>query len=780
MSTAPHPNCVWLEFLQAWIDEARTKGTKVASAYQKAYRSLAAETQAFSHPCETVKLTGIGDSIAKRLEASYASWCNENSVPIPEKPVSQKTSRPVSSQAGKVPRPRRQRKEYVPEPRTGAHGILVGLYTCVIETGDHAASCSKAELIARAQPFCDSDYSTPGGGSSRRGPSSLTNRAAAGSQFSSQNRRSYITAWSAMKTLIDRAYVYRTGNPPRFYLSDQGLQVAKVLAEAEDLVNSTESCSLNTVHSEHSGSSSAAEFPFGETSHSIATQNIVSTSTDGLSQQAASVSENDHRHALDTEIHKERDRLYLPPRKHYLDESPSQASQTQSKSIQSGLSRDDEIDLEMQPTDHFVVDLVQSSQDDCYVVTEPSVGATSEIPKSPKSVNDPIRISISLVDSSPVIQETARHNTVIPSSPLSHQPNRWRQEDICAIESSSNPSSPTIQAAGVSHVPAQPQTGCHCLPGNSYTIHMIMDHREVRAKHSSHTETVRRVTFEEAMQRRGVDCELRALELGDILWVARPKPNLPAAHALPWKNVQEVVLDAVVERKRLDDLTSSLFDGRWHEQKQRLRCSGIGRIFYLIEDVDVANLVQRHGDQIQTALSSTQIIDGFHVQRTAHGEGTADFLARLHGVLQEMYCNQPLYVIRDEMIDREHYDTLQAHLRTQQPDTPFHTSFHTYQSLHNKSSAANTLQDTWIRMLSCVRRVSPEKAEEITQRWPTPMVFFHALRDDQQKYGEESARKFVSSMIDDQVLVPRRKIGKALSAQLWSLICSSRYADSLD
>ncbi|WFC99307.1 Crossover junction endonuclease mus81 [Malassezia yamatoensis] len=780
MSSAPHPNSVWLEFLQAWSDEARSKGTKVASAYQKAYRSLAAETEAFSHPCETVKLTGIGDSIAKRLEASYANWCKENSVQIPEKPVSQRTSRPVSCQAEKVTRPRRQRKEYVPEPRTGAHGILVGLYTYVAEAGDHAASCSKAELIARAQPYCDSDYSVPGGGSSRRGPSSLANRTAAGSQFSSQHRRSYITAWSAMKTLIDRAYVYRSGNPPRFYLSEQGLQVAKVLAEAEDIVTSTESDSLNTVHSEHPGMSSAAEFPLEETSQSVATQNAVSSSTDQLSQQAACVAENHDSHASNSEILREKDRLYLPPRKHYLDESRSRTPPTQSNALQSGISRENELNLDMQSTDCFVVDLVQSSQDDCYVVTEPSMGAITEVLSSPRSVHDPICISISLVDSSPVIQETARHNTVIASSPLAHQPIRWQQEDVCGIESSSNPSSPTMQAVGVSPVPAQPQIGCHCLPGNSYTIHMIMDHREVRAKQSGHSDTNRRVTFEEAMQRRGVQCELRALELGDILWVARPKPNLTAAQALPWKNVQEVVLDAVVERKRLDDLTSSLFDGRWHEQKQRLRCSGIGRIFYLIEDVDVANIVQRHGDQIQTALSSTQIIDGFHVQRTAHAEGTADFLARMHGILQEIYCDQPLYVIRDEMIDREHYDTLQAHLRTQQPDTPFHTSFHTYQSLHNKSSAANTLQDTWIRMLSCVRRVSPEKAEEITQRWPTPMIFFRALRNDQQKHGEESARKFVSSMIDDQVLVPRRKIGKALSAQLWSLICSSRYADSLD
>lgn len=85
MASIPHPNCVWLEFLQEWHDEARAKGTKASSAYLKAHRSLAAVSESFTHPCETVRLAGIGDAIAQRLEKEYEKWCLTNNHPLPQR-----------------------------------------------------------------------------------------------------------------------------------------------------------------------------------------------------------------------------------------------------------------------------------------------------------------------------------------------------------------------------------------------------------------------------------------------------------------------------------------------------------------------------------------------------------------------------------------------------------------------------------------------------------------------------------------------------------------------
>jgi crossover junction endonuclease MUS81 len=43
------------------------------------------------------------------------------------------------------------------------------------------------------------------------------------------------------------------------------------------------------------------------------------------------------------------------------------------------------------------------------------------------------------------------------------------------------------------------------------------------------------------------------------------------------------VLDYVVERKKADDLISSIHDGRYKEQKYRLKNSSFNNIFYLLE-----------------------------------------------------------------------------------------------------------------------------------------------------------------------------------------------------
>jgi crossover junction endonuclease MUS81 len=43
------------------------------------------------------------------------------------------------------------------------------------------------------------------------------------------------------------------------------------------------------------------------------------------------------------------------------------------------------------------------------------------------------------------------------------------------------------------------------------------------------------------------------------------------------------VLDFIVERKTSDDLAASIRDGRYDEQKYRLKNCGINNVIYLIE-----------------------------------------------------------------------------------------------------------------------------------------------------------------------------------------------------
>ena len=86
-------------------------------------------------------------------------------------------------------------------------------------------------------------------------------------------------------------------------------------------------------------------------------------------------------------------------------------------------------------------------------------------------------------------------------------------------------------------------------PSNSYDIIFILDSREVKS-------TKHREYIQEALIRSAVPVERRALELGDMFWIARHR-----------ETKQEIALDFIIERKRLDDLVNSIKDGRFHEQK---------------------------------------------------------------------------------------------------------------------------------------------------------------------------------------------------------------------
>jgi crossover junction endonuclease MUS81 len=86
----------------------------------------------------------------------------------------------------------------------------------------------------------------------------------------------------------------------------------------------------------------------------------------------------------------------------------------------------------------------------------------------------------------------------------------------------------------------------------TFDIILVLDAREIESKST-------RDNFGEALRSRGILVETRALRLGDMLWVARRRDGMGGEE-------DECVLDYVVERKRLDDLCTSIKDGRYNEQ----------------------------------------------------------------------------------------------------------------------------------------------------------------------------------------------------------------------
>lgn len=95
------------------------------------------------------------------------------------------------------------------------------------------------------------------------------------------------------------------------------------------------------------------------------------------------------------------------------------------------------------------------------------------------------------------------------------------------------------------------------FPPHSYTISLVLDTREVK----NHKD---RDFIGRELKKRGINVITRALELGDVCWVAKRHDGVDAGTGL-----DEASLDFILERKRVDDLIGSIKDTRFHEQKVR-------------------------------------------------------------------------------------------------------------------------------------------------------------------------------------------------------------------
>lgn len=321
------------------------------------------------------------------------------------------------------------------------------------------------------------------------------------------------------------------------------------------------------------------------------------------------------------------------------------------------------------------------------------------------------------------------------------------------------------------------------LPPNSFTIQLVLDTREVR------TSTDRDYIANELMK-QDITPQVRALELGDAMWVAKCKD--PALLSRYGEEGDEVMLDWIIERKRLDDLIGSIKDGRFHEQKFRLRRSGIKHVIYLIEEFSVTHpdagggSAQKYQEMVASAIASTQVVNGYFIKKTRNLDDSIRYLARMTILLRKMYgvqdastsspgsgsttqsgissnpANVTLIPSRS-LSSTQSYITLLESLRAKDPLPTYGVTFPTFSALTSKSDVLS-LRDVFLKMLMCTRGVTGEKALEIQRRWQTPRELIEAYMALEPKVRE--------AMVSDrlQSLVGRKKVMKAVSkriAEVW-------------
>ncbi|KAM5248457.1 crossover junction endonuclease MUS81 [Ctenodactylus gundi] len=256
------------------------------------------------------------------------------------------------------------------------------------------------------------------------------------------------------------------------------------------------------------------------------------------------------------------------------------------------------------------------------------------------------------------------------------------------------------------------------------------------------------------LQRLNVNHVVRKLHVGDFVWVAQETRSKDPARPA------ELVLDHIVERKRLHDLCSSIIDGRFREQKFRLKRCGLGRRVYLVEDHGSVHNLSLPESTLLQAVTNTQVIDGFFVKHTADTKESAAYLALLTRGLERLY---------------------QGHtLRSRPWGTPGHPDLGTRPSPNPLCSLltfsdfnagaiknkAQSVREVFARQLMQVGGVSGEKAAALVDRYSTPASLLAAY--------DACATSKEQEMLLSTVKCGRlqRNLGPALSRTLSQLYCS--------
>lgn len=247
----------------------------------------------------------------------------------------------------------------------------------------------------------------------------------------------------------------------------------------------------------------------------------------------------------------------------------------------------------------------------------------------------------------------------------------------------------------------------------------------------------------QSLEQHKVAYEVRRLSVGDFLWICRDNRDASV----------ELVLPYVVERKRMDDLASSIKDGRFHEQKFRLSDCGLPNKIYLIENrgsnahlgLPLQNLLQ--------AATNTQVQSEFSIKFTDSINDSMFYLSVMTNLLIKMFKVIPAGVNCDtRAIFRSSNKSKMFEFLSQNKDLSIGTideldklpkdyydridAAHEIQLMAFNEFAENstkmknfTIRDLFMRQLVQLKTLSTDKAVAITEVYPTPRDLILAFRN---------------------------------------------------
>lgn len=241
-----------------------------------------------------------------------------------------------------------------------------------------------------------------------------------------------------------------------------------------------------------------------------------------------------------------------------------------------------------------------------------------------------------------------------------------------------------------------------------------------------------------------IKIETRTLACGDFIWIARPKG------ATFTDRTKDLVLDYVVERKRLDDLQASLFDGRFEQQKYRLLNTGIRRPVYLIEDFGQLR-VTGHITSSGLAQAVVNILthDGMDVEKVKNSHHANDYLISMTKCLEKFYTNKDLCSCSQERLKNKEAKE---------------NEFMTFSEFQTKGAKITnwTVKEMFAKHLIQITGMSDKRVAVIVKKFPT----ISALNEAYRKCNSEKEKEGLLAKL--QIPDSNRTIGPALSKRVYT------------
>ncbi|XP_034412714.1 crossover junction endonuclease MUS81 isoform X2 [Cyclopterus lumpus] len=296
------------------------------------------------------------------------------------------------------------------------------------------------------------------------------------------------------------------------------------------------------------------------------------------------------------------------------------------------------------------------------------------------------------------------------------------------------------------------RSAARLLPG-AYDIILCVDFIETTG--GGH----RKQELAKELQRNGVKFDVRKLNVGDFLWVAREKVA-PVPGQLRAPTGRELVLDYIIERKRMDDLCGSIIDGRFREQKFRLKRCGLRRPCYLVEECgSAASHLSLPEATLQQAIVNTQVVDGFFVKRVQDVRESAAYLTVMTRYLIKLYQNCTL-ICRSRELEG---DGASDEERGSPSCSLISFTEFNYGAIKNK---CQTVREVFARQLMQVSGLSGDKAAAVLEHYSTP----HSLLTAYERCASEAQKEKLLSSIRYGKL--KRNLGPALSRTVYQLYCT--------